>query len=80
MIVSCLHIRNKTDAAKQSPETGKTDTNQRNKPEFARRYGYQNPSRISDKKDQKNETSFPPLRIWILKLQKPDKKREFVVI
>jgi hypothetical protein len=79
MIVSCLHIRNKTDAAKQSPETGKTDTNQRNKPEFARRHdratlGF--PMKII----KQNETSIPPLRIWALNSQKPDKKGGFVVI
>ena len=71
---------NVTYTAKLYPEAGKTDTNRKNEPGFARRYGYQTPSRISDKKDQKNETSFPQLRIWTSKLQKPDKKGEFVAI
>ena len=79
MIVNFLHTMNVTYTAKLYPETDKTDTNRRNKPEFARRHdratlGF--PMKII----KQNETSIPPLRIWALNSQKPDKKGGFVVI
>ena len=43
MIVRYLHIRNVTDEAKVYPEADNTDINRRNKPEYARVNGYQNP-------------------------------------
>ena len=74
MIVNFLHTMNVTYRAKLYPEAGKTDTNRKNEPEFARGHNRATlgfPMKII----KQNETSIPPLRIWTLKLQKTQQKR-----